>query len=184
MLVRALEIPDVKLITPKRIYDKRGFFSETYRRQCLTEAGVDADFVQDNHSFSSVKNVVRGLHFQVDPHAQGKLVRVIRGSIFDVALDIRCGSPTYGQHVSAILSAENWIQFWIPEGFAHGFCTLEPNTEVLYKTTGYYAPGSSRGIKWDDPALRIAWPVAAKHAVLSDADRNFPRFADLPAGKA
>ena len=181
MLVRPLEIPDVKLITPERIYDGRGFFSETYNRQCLAEAGVEADFVQDNQSFSSIKGVVRGLHFQVSPHAQGKLVRVVHGAIFDVALDIRRGSPSYGRHVTAILSAANWAQIWIPEGFAHGFCTLEPNTEVLYKTTAYYAPASSCGIKWDDRALGIAWPVDADDAVLSDADRNYPRFADLPA---
>ena len=181
MLVQPLEIPDVKLITPERLYDERGFFSETYNRQRLAEAGVAADFVQDNHSLSSIRSVVRGLHFQVNPHAQGKLVRVIRGAIFDVVLDIRWGSPTYGRHVSTILSAENWIQIWIPEGFAHGFCTLELNTEVLYKTTAYYAPDFSRGIKWDDPALGIAWPVDPKDAVLSDADRNYPRFADLPA---
>ena len=159
MLVQPLEIPDVKLITPQRFYDERGFFSETYNRQRLAEFGIEADFVQDNHSFSSAKGVVRGLHFQVSPHAQGKLVRVTRGAIFDVALDIRRGSPTYGRHVSTVLSAENWAQLWIPVGFAHGFCTLEPNTEVLYKTTAYYAPECSRGIKWDDPALGIAWPV-------------------------
>ena len=145
-----------------------------------SEIGIPADFVQDNHSFSSAKGVVRGLHFQIKPHAQGKLVRVARGAIFDVALDIRGGSPTFGRHVSTILSAENWAQIWIPEGFAHGFCTLEPNTEVLYKTTAYYSPECSRGIKWDDPALGIAWPADPDDVVLSDADRNFPRLADLP----
>jgi dTDP-4-dehydrorhamnose 3,5-epimerase len=181
MLVQSLEIPEVKLITPERIYDERGFFSETYNRQRLREAGVDTDFVQDNHSFSSIKNVVRGLHFQVEPHAQGKLVRVIRGAIFDVALDLRRGSSTYGRHVSTTLSANNWRQIWIPEGFAHGFCTLEPNTEVFYKTTAHYAPNFSRGIKWDDPALGIAWPARPDEVVISDADRNYPHFADLPA---
>jgi dTDP-4-dehydrorhamnose 3,5-epimerase len=181
MHVRSLDIPEVKLITPKRNYDERGFFSETYNRQCLAEAGVAADFVQDNHSFSSVKSVVRGLHFQTHPHAQGKLVRIMRGAIFDVALDIRPESSTYGRHVSATLSAENWTQIWIPEGFAHGFCTLEPNTEVLYKTTAYYAPNFSHGIKWDDPALGIAWPADPEEVVVSDTDRNYPHFADLSA---
>jgi dTDP-4-dehydrorhamnose 3,5-epimerase len=181
MIVQPLAIADVKLITPERVYDKRGFFSETYNRLRFAEAGVECDFVQDNHSFSSLKGVVRGLHFQVAPHAQCKLVRVARGAIFDVALDIRGRSPTYGRHVSAVLSAENWTQLWIPEGFAHGFCTLEPNTEVLYKTTAYYAPDFSHGIKWDDPALGISWPVDPKDAVLSDADRNYPRLADLPS---
>lgn len=180
MLVQPLEIPDVKLITPQRLYDERGFFSETYNQQRLAELGIEADFVQDNHSFSSVRGVVRGLHFQVNPHAQGKLVRVARGAIFDVALDIRRGSPTYGRHVSTMLSAENWEQLWIPVGFAHGFCTLEPDTEVLYKTTDYYVPECSRGIRWDDPALGIAWPIDRQGAVLSDADRHYQRFADLP----
>jgi dTDP-4-dehydrorhamnose 3,5-epimerase len=180
MLVQALEIPDVKLITTPRLYDQRGFFAETYNRQRLAEFGIEANFVQDNHSFSSVRGVVRGLHFQISPHAQAKLVRVTRGAIFDVALDIRRGSPTCGKHVSTVLSAESWAQIWIPEGFAHGFCTLEPNTEVVYKTTDHYAPDCSRGVKWDDPALGIPWPADAQDAVLSDADRNYPRFADLP----
>ena len=180
MLLQPLEIPCVKLITPQRIYDDRGFLSETYNRQHLAELGIEANFVQDNHSFSSVRGVVRGLHFQVNPHAQGKLVRVSHGAILDVALDIRRGSSTYGQHVSTVLSANNWAQLWIPVGYAHGFCALEPNTEVLYKTTAYYAPIFSRGIRWDDPALGIAWPVDAQDVVLSDADRNYPRFADVP----
>ena len=155
--------------------------SETYNRQRLAEAGIEADFVQDNHSISSARGVVRGLHYQVSPHAQGKLVRVGRGAIFDVAVDIRRGSPTYGHHVAAVLSAENWTQVWIPVGFAHGFCTLEPDTEVLYKTTAHYVPECSRGIRWDDPALGIAWPVDSQQAILSRADRGYPYFADLQA---
>jgi dTDP-4-dehydrorhamnose 3,5-epimerase len=179
MLVESLAIPDVKLITPERFYDERGFFSETYNKERIAALGIDAEFVQDNHSFSSERGVVRGLHYQVNPHAQGKLVRVARGAVFDVALDIRRGSPTYGRHVSTMLSAENWTQIWIPAGFAHGFCTLEPNTQVLYRSTAYYVPECSQGIKWDDPALGIAWPVDGRDAILSEADRNAPRFADL-----
>jgi dTDP-4-dehydrorhamnose 3,5-epimerase len=179
MRVQALEIPDVKLVTPKRHYDERGFFSETYNRRDLAGFGIEAEFVQDNHSYSAAKGVVRGLHFQVSPHAQGKLVRVARGAIFDVALDIRGGSPTYGRHVSAVLTEKNWALIWIPIGFAHGFCTLEPNTEVLYKTTDYYSLECSRGIAWDDPALGIAWPVSPGAAILSEADRRYPRFAEL-----
>ncbi len=181
MLFQPLDIPDVKLITPERFYDERGFFSEIYNKERTAALGIDAEFVQDNHSFSAAKGVVRGLHYQVSPHAQGKLVRVVRGAIFDVALDIRRSSPTHGRHVATVLSAENWAQIWIPVGFAHGFCTLEPNTEVLYKTTAYYAPECSRGIRWDDPALGIAWPVERQAAVLSDADRQLPFFTDVPA---
>lgn len=179
MRIQALEIPEVKLIAPQRLHDERGFFSETYNRRELAALGIEAEFVQDNHSFSATKGVVRGLHFQVSPHAQGKLIRVARGAIFDVALDIRRGSPTYGRHVSAVLTGENWVQVWIPIGFAHGFCALEPNTEVLYKTTDYFSRECSRGIAWDDPALGIDWPVHRREAILSDADRNCPVFADL-----
>lgn len=181
LLLTEFEIPDVKLITPKRFFDARGFFSETYTERSLIDAGIDADFVQDNQSYSSTMGVVRGLHFQSPPHAQGKLVRVAQGAIFDVALDIRRGSPTYGQHVSAVLSAENWNQLWIPVGFAHGFCTLEPDTAVLYKTTDYYAPECSHGIRWDDPALRIAWPIRADQAVLSEVDLRYPPLAESAA---
>jgi len=177
--VTALSLSGIKLIAPKIFRDVRGLFCETFNARALAQAGIGATFVQDNHSLSSQKGVVRGLHFQEPPHAQGKLVRVARGSIFDVAVDIRRGSPTYGRHVTAVLSAENWRQIWIPEGFAHGFCTLEPDTEVLYKVTDHYAPERDRGLKWDDPALAIAWPVAAHEAVLSPKDRRHPTLADL-----
>ena len=179
MHVETLAIPDVKRLTPRVFRDERGLFAETYSARVLAGAGVDVTFVQDNHSVSSVKGVVRGLHFQKPPHAQGKLVRVVRGSIFDVALDIRHGSPSFGHHVAAVLSAENWAQLWVPLGFAHGFCTLEPHTEVIYKVTDYYAPQSDCGIAWDDPALRIEWPIRAEEAILSEKDRKLARLGDL-----
>jgi len=184
MKIAELAIAAVKLISPNIHRDERGFFSETYSQRALEDAGIAATFVQDNHSFSRQKGVVRGLHFQVAPRAQGKLVRVTRGAILDVALDIRVGSPTYGQHVSAVLSADNWSQLWVPAGFAHGFCTLEADTEVQYKVTDYYAPDCDRGILWNDPALGIAWPVTADKAMLSDKDRKQPRLADAPAAFA
>jgi dTDP-4-dehydrorhamnose 3,5-epimerase len=178
--IRSLAISDVKLITPRIFRDERGFFSETYSRRALSEAGIDCEFVQDNQSLSRARGVIRGLHYQIEPHAQGKLVRVTRGAILDVAVDIRQGSPTFGQHVGATLSAANWSQLWIPVGFAHGFCTLEPDTEVVYKVTDYYAPECDRGIAFDDPDLAIAWPIQASEAILSDKDRRHPLLRDLP----
>ena len=180
MKVEALAIPELKLITPAIFRDERGFFSQTYQRKALADVGIDRTFVQDNHSLSRSKGVLRGLHFQIPPHPQGKLVRVIRGAIFDVAVDIRHGSPTFGSHVSVVLSADNWSQFWVPEGFAHGYCTLEPETEVIYKVTDNYAPECDRGLAWDDPALGIAWPIAQLEPILADKDRRHPRLADLP----
>ena len=174
------EIPEVKLVTPQIFRDARGFFSETYNRAAFSAAGIDHVFVQDNHSLSRHRGVVRGLHFQIGPHAQGKLVRVARGAVLDVAVDIRRGSPTFGRHVSAILSVENWSQLWIPVGFAHGFCTLEPDTEVIYKVTDLYAPDCERGLAFDDPALGIAWPISSAEAILADKDRRYPSLRDLP----
>ena len=179
--VKPLAIPEVVLITPPIFRDPRGFFSETYNSTMLAAAGIGQAFVQDNHALSRSKGVLRGLHFQIDPHAQGKLVRVVRGAILDVAVDIRRGSPTYGRHVSATLSAENWAQLWVPAGFAHAYCTLEPDTEVIYKVTDFYAPECDRGLAFDDPDLGIAWPIAAAEAILSDKDRRHPRLRDLPA---
>jgi dTDP-4-dehydrorhamnose 3,5-epimerase len=179
MLVESLAIPDVKRLVLRVFRDDRGVFVETYSQRTLAEAGMHGAFVQDNHSVSNAKGVVRGLHFQKPPHAQGKLVRVVRGAIFDVAVDIRQGSPTYGHHVGAVLSAENWAQLWVPAGFAHGFCALEPDTEVIYKVTDYYASQSDSGIAWDDPALGIAWPIRAEEAVLSDKDSKLPKLADI-----
>ncbi len=179
MNVVALEIPEVKLITPKRFGDSRGFFSEVYNARALADAGIDIVFVQDNHAFSGEAGTLRGLHFQKPPHAQTKLVRVTRGRIYDVAVDIRLKSPTYGRHVGVELSAENWAQLLVPAGFAHGYCTLEPDTEVLYKVDSYYAPQHDAGILWSDPALGIAWPVEPGKAHLSDKDKRLPALKDV-----
>ncbi len=180
MQVTRLEIPDVKLVTPKIFRDERGFFSETFNKNALVAADIVAEFVQDNQSLSRSPGVVRGLHFQLAPFEQGKLVRVVRGAIYDVAVDIRHGSPTYGKYVSAELSAENWSQLWVPPGFAHGFCTLEPDTEVIYKVTDFYSPEHERGIAWDDPDIGIRWPVASEDVILSDKDRELTPLKDQP----
>jgi dTDP-4-dehydrorhamnose 3,5-epimerase len=180
MQVERLSIPDVMVLTPKRFGDARGFFAETWSRRSYAEAGLDVDFVQDNHSLSRAIGVIRGLHFQVDPSPQGKLVRVVRGRILDVAVDLRHGSPSFGQFVTAELSAENGRQMWVPVGFAHGFCTLEPDTEVIYKVTGYYDAAADKGLAFDDPGLAIPWPVPAAEATVSDKDRRHPRLSELP----
>ncbi|MFN3867590.1 MAG: dTDP-4-dehydrorhamnose 3,5-epimerase [Hyphomicrobiaceae bacterium] len=179
MIIEPTSIPDVRIVTPKIFRDARGFFSETFNAQALAEAGIVGTFVQDNQSLSVQPGVIRGLHFQIAPRAQDKLIRVTRGAILDVAVDIRKGSPSYGRHVAVELSADNWRQLWVPKGFAHGFCTLQPDTEVIYKVTDFYAPECDRGIAWDDPALAIAWPVPAGGAILSDKDRKAPRLADI-----
>lgn len=178
MQITPTEIPDVVEITPKKFGDHRGFFSEVFKRSALRDADIDIDFVQDNHSMSQAVGVVRGLHYQKPPFAQAKLIRVVRGAIFDVAVDIRTKSPTFGQHVSRILSAANWKQLLIPAGFAHGFATLEPDTEVLYKVNAPYAPDHEAGILWNDPALGIDWPVSGSDATLSDKDKVYPTLAD------
>lgn len=182
MEVRRLEIPGAMLLTPEKHGDARGFFSETYnKRRLAEEAGIAADFVQDNQSGSPAAGTIRGMHFQLPPKAQDKLVRVLKGSVLDVIVDIRKGSPTFGRWVSAILSAENWAQLWVPKGFAHGFCTLEPDTEVAYKVTEYYSAEHDRGLLWNDPALKIDWPVAAGDVVISERDSRHPRLADIGA---
>ena len=179
MQVTDTAIPAVKILTPKKHGDHRGFFSETYSRKALRElAGIDLEFVQDNQSLSVEKGVLRGLHYQLPPMAQGKLIRVVRGAILDVAVDIRRSSPMFGKHVSAVLSAENWKQIFIPAGFAHGFVTLESNTEVVYKVTDYYSPAHERGILWSDPALGIDWGISHQQAVLSEKDRKYPALAE------
>jgi dTDP-4-dehydrorhamnose 3,5-epimerase len=174
------DLPGVAIIIPDKFSDERGFFSETYVRSRYAEAGITEEFVQDNHSFSTEAHVVRGLHFQTEPFAQAKLVRVVRGRIMDVVVDIRRGSPTHGRHLAVEIGAEEWNQIYVPVGFAHGLCTLEPNTEVLYKVSAPYAPRHEAGLAWDDPDLGIAWPVAPEAAILSPKDRNYPRFKDLP----
>ena len=179
MHLQPLTIPAVKVLLPEKHGDHRGFFSETYSRRALARAGIDTEFVQDNHSQSARRGTVRGLHFQAPPRAQDKLVRVVRGSIFDVAVDLRRSSPTYGRHVSVVLSADAWNEILVPVGFAHGFMTIEPDTEVIYKVSDYYAPDHDKGLLWNDPALGIPWPLPEQDAVLSDKDREQPGFAEL-----
>jgi len=171
-------IKDVIIVTPKRFGDSRGFFSEVWNQKNLASAGITDDFVQDNHAFSAEKGTLRGLHYQTDPHAQGKLVRVTRGAVLDVAVDIRQGSPTFGQHVAVELSADNWRQLWVPKGFAHGYVTLTENTEFLYKVSGQYSPENEAGIIWSDPDLDINWGVTGDQVRLSDKDKLLPRFKD------
>jgi len=174
-----LNIPEVVVVQATKHGDSRGFFSETYSQRAFFDAGLRVGFVQDNHAFSSQEGTVRGLHFQTPPFAQAKLVRVARGAIFDVAVDLRTGSPTYGRHAAAVISADSWNQIFVPVGFAHGFATLEPDTEVLYKVSASYSPEHDKGLLWNDPELGIEWPVASD-AILSDKDRGQPRLADLP----
>lgn len=174
------EIPGVWEVRPKRFEDARGFFSETYKRSAFQERGVDIEFVQDNRSLSRFSGTIRGLHFQTPPFAQAKLVSVTRGSILDVAVDIRRGSPTFGRHVAVTLTAQDGAQLLVPEGFAHGFCTLEPDCEVSYKVSALYSAANDRAILWDDPALALPWPVTREAATLSDKDARAPLLADAP----
>jgi len=180
--VRALDLDGVVEIRPARHADDRGFFSETWNKARWREAGIDADFVQDNHSLSRQRGVLRGLHYQAPPMVQAKLVRVTRGAVFDVAVDIRSGSPSFGRWASTILSADQWNQLFIPAGFAHGFLTLEPGSEVEYKVSAPYSPDHDRAIRFDDPDIAIDWPIAAGEIILSDKDRTAPRLADVNTG--
>ena len=182
MEIRRFEISGLCLLTPRRFEDDRGLFAEVFNARALTEVlGPDAVFVQDNLSRSRRAGTVRALHFQKPPNAQGKLVRVSQGAIRDVAVDLRVGSETYGHHLGVDLVADALELFWVPPGFAHGFVTLAPDTEVTYKTTAYYSPEDEAGIAWDDPDLAIDWGVTAENAVLADRDRVQPAFADLGA---
>lgn len=178
MKVEALAIADVKLITPPRFDDPRGFFSETWNQVRFADAGIPGPFIQDNHAVSTTAGVLRGLHCQIGPNAQGKLVRCVKGAIFDVAVDARQGSPTFGRWVGAEISAENWTQIWVPAGFLHAYCTLTAETEVIYKVTGAYDKAAERGVIWNDPSLAIPWPVAPEKAVLSDKDRLLPPLSE------
>ena len=177
MKIVRMAISDVLLIRPSRLGDPRGWFSETYNLAAMDAQGLPR-FVQDNESLSSSNGTVRGLHYQRGAFAQAKIIRCISGAIFDVAVDIRPGSPTFGQHVAARIDAAEGVQMFIPAGFAHGFCTLAPDTLVQYKVSAPYSRESQGGIAWDDPALAIAWPVEDGVAVLSDRDRALPRLAD------
>lgn len=176
MNITKTELPDVRLVTPRRHGDHRGFFAETYSQRAYVGLGVEATFVQDNHSLSAAVGTVRGLHFQAPPHEQAKLVRCGRGAIFDVAADIRRGSPTYGRWAGYTLSAENGAQLYIPVGFAHGFATLEPDSEIVYKCSDYYAPETEGALRWDDPDIGIAWPLSTP-PVLSEKDAAAPLLA-------
>ncbi len=181
MEVRSTAIPEVKIIRVKRFGDHRGFFAEVYNRRSFSKAGIDLDVVQDNHSLSGPSGTLRGLHFQRPPAAQAKLVRVVRGAIADVVVDCRHGSPNFGRHVMVELGAADGEQIYCPRGFAHGFVTLEPDTEVMYKVDAYYAPELDFGVRWDDADLAIAWPFPPESLVLSEKDRGLPRFRELPA---
>ena len=171
-------MPIVRIV-PKRFEDARGWFSETYQRARFKAAGIDPEFVQDNHSYSRPAGTLRGIHFQTPPHAQAKLVRCLRGRIWDVAVDLRAGSPTYGQWVAAELTAAGGEQLFIPAGFGHGFLTLEPDTEVAYKVDDFYAPACDGGIAWDDPDLAISWPLPGATPELSDKDARLPALKDF-----
>ena len=181
MQVIETEIPAVRRVVPLRLGDARGWFCETYRADILAQAGIADVFIQDNQSFSAPRGTVRGLHFQRAPMAQAKLIRVLSGAILDVAVDLRRASPSFGRHVAVRLDAQAGEQLYIPVGFGHGFCTLEPDTMVAYKVAGgVYSPEHDGGLLWNDPALGIAWPVSEVEAQLSAKDRIAPRLADLP----
>jgi dTDP-4-dehydrorhamnose 3,5-epimerase len=179
--VQTFDISGPLLLLPEKHIDGRGFFAETFRKDWLEAQTGPIEFVQDNHSCSSKSGTVRGLHFQVTPTPQAKLVRVVRGAILDVVVDLRKSSPTYGQHVATTLSAENFAQLYVPIGFAHGFCTLEPDTEVVYKVSDYYDPSTEKGLLWNDRALKIVWPVGPNDVTISDKDRNYPPLHRLEA---
>lgn len=177
--ITPLALPEVLLITPKRHGDARGWFSETWSRKAFAQAGLEPVFVQDNQAFSAKKGTLRGLHFQQAPHAQAKLVRVLRGAIYDVAVDVRPGSPTQGRWAAATLTAQGGEQIWVPRGFAHAYCTLTDDAEIFYKVDGEYAPQTEGGIIWNDPDLAIPWPLDGEPE-LSAKDRVLPRLKDLP----
>ena len=179
MDIRNLDLPGLVLLRPRLFLDARGSFAETYNERTFRAAGISAKFVQDNQSFSAKRGTIRGLHFQVPPAAQAKLVRVLHGSVYDVAIDLRVGSPTFGRWDGETLTAKGGEQLFVPRGFAHAFCTLEPATVVAYKVDEFYAPASDSGLIWNDPTLAIDWPVGPDEVVLSDKDLKLGRFADF-----
>lgn len=177
--IKSLAIPDVRVIKTRKFGDARGFFSETYNRHAFAEVGIDLDFVQDNHSRSTAAGTIRGLHYQGHPFAQDKLVRVVSGRILDVAVDIRKSSPTFGQWVAAEISADEWNQILVPVGFAHGVCTLEPDTQIIYKVSNFYSAQHDFGIRWNDPDLKVDWPFKETEVELSDKDKAQPFFKEV-----
>jgi dTDP-4-dehydrorhamnose 3,5-epimerase len=179
MDIERAAIPDVLIIRPQKHGDGRGFFSETFKASALNAFGADRAWVQDNHAYSAKGGIVRGLHFQSPPSAQAKLLRVTRGAIFDVAVDIRTGSPHFGRHVAIELSAQNWTQIFVPEGFAHGYCTLCDETEVLYKVSADYRPAEEGGLLWNDSDLAIERPIEPQRATLTDRDLRWPALRNL-----
>jgi dTDP-4-dehydrorhamnose 3,5-epimerase len=179
MKISKLSINGLLLVEPSRIGDARGFLSETFRADRFEDAAGPVTFVQDNHSMSAARGTIRGLHYQKAPRAQGKLIRVTKGVILDVAVDIRRGSPTYGRYEALELSAENWRQLWVPAGFLHGFCTLVDEVEIIYKVTDYYSPEHDAGVRWNDPDIAVAWPVSPDEALLSEKDRVAPYLREI-----
>ena len=180
MRITPLEIEGLLLIEPVRRGDARGVFSEVFRRDVFEASAGPVEFVQDNHSRSSRRGVIRGLHYQAPPFAQGKLVRVTRGAVYDVAVDARRGSPSFGRHVGVELSEDNWRQLWVPPGFLHGFCTLSDDVEFLYKVSAYYSAEHDGAVAFDDPSIGIDWPLGGIEATVSDKDRAAPKLADMP----
>lgn len=181
MQTRRFEIDGPLLITPTKHTDARGYFAEVFHKKAYEHEIGRVEFVQDNHSHSLKSGTVRGLHFQTAPSPQAKLIRVVRGAIFDVAVDLRKSSSTYGRHVTATISADNFFQLYVPAGFAHGYCTIEDNTEMIYKVSDYYNPAAEKGLLWNDPVLQINWPVTADQAILSNKDTQYPTLNELGA---
>lgn len=179
MDIKTLSLTGLTLLRPRVFQDARGSFSETYNQKAFAAAGITTAFVQDNQSFSAKRGTIRGLHFQLPTAAQAKLVRVLRGNVYDVAVDLRVGSPSYGRWEGVMLTADGGEQLFVPRGFAHAFCTLEPDVLVAYKVDAFYAPASDSGLIWNDPTLAIDWPVDAADVVLSDKDMKLGRFADF-----
>jgi dTDP-4-dehydrorhamnose 3,5-epimerase len=180
MEIKALSIPDVLVILPRVVSDTRGYFVESFNKRALADVIGNVEFVQDNQSLSRAPFTIRGLHFQINSSAQAKLIRVLQGSVLDVVVDLRRKSPHYGKHAKALLSATGFEQLWVPSGFAHGFCTLEPNTVVFYKITNFFDPDGERGLRWNDPELGIDWGVEEKDVTLSAKDSKNPFLRELP----